>query len=143
MLNFLNDSGRATVGQIAVQIGVSSQFITLEANKLVGRGLVAKRNNEADRRSVFLELTQIGKSLMLALAPLQREVNDLMFRSLTSEHVTDLRSILAALIKDGRSALHQQEFARWRDQSTPSLQIREFRSLFAGRAIENRRRRKD
>ena len=121
MMSFLDDSGRATVGQIASRIEVSSQFVTLEIGKLLEKGLVEKRANEEDGRSVVLELTEAGQCLMRELAPLRRETNDLMFRSLTAEQVHQLRSILGALLADGRSALHELESPRWREQRAPSL----------------------
>lgn len=121
MMSFLVDSHRATVGQIASRIEVSSQFVTLAVNQLLEKGLVEKRPSEEDGRSMLIELTESGHLLMRELAPLRRQTNDLMFKSLTADRVTQLRAILTALLEDGRSALHQLESPGRRDQQARSL----------------------
>src|SRR6185503_215183 len=75
MMAVLNDTDRASVGEIAARLEVSSQFVTLEVRKLLEKGLVEKQPNHGDRRSVLLELTPTGQALMRVLAPLRRETN--------------------------------------------------------------------
>lgn len=123
MMSFLNDAGRATVGQIAARLEVSSQFVTLEIKKLLARGIIGKHPNAEDRRSVYLELTDAGRRLMHELGPLRRQTNDLMFKALTANQMAQLRSILAALLDDGRNALHELQSPRWRDRRAPSLAV--------------------
>ncbi|HEY7241852.1 MAG TPA: MarR family transcriptional regulator [Burkholderiales bacterium] len=122
MMAVLNDAGRASVGEIAARLEVSSQFVTLEVRKLLEKGLVEKQPNQADRRSVLLELTPTGQALMRELAPLRRETNDLMFRTLSAEQIAQLRAIFGTLLRDGRNALHQLEAPHRREQRAPTLE---------------------
>src|SRR6185503_8196803 len=94
----------------------------LEVRKLLEKGLVEKQPNQADRRSVLLELTPTGQALMRELAPLRRETNDLMFRSLSAEQIAQLRAIFGTLLRDGRNALHQLEAPHRREQRAPTLE---------------------
>jgi DNA-binding MarR family transcriptional regulator len=76
------ETSDATVGNIAQQMDVTSQFVTIEVGKLIDKNIVEKRPNEADRRSVFLNLTSKGQGLLRELGPFRRRINDTMFRSL-------------------------------------------------------------
>lgn len=121
MLSVLEDTSEAPVSQIASHLEVSSQFVTLETGKLIDKGLVEKRPNEEDRRSVLLKLTPAGKTLMRELAPLRRQTNDLMFRSLSAEQAAELRDILGTLLEEGRDANHQLDAPHRRDERAPSV----------------------
>lgn len=122
MMRVLLDSPEATVGHIASQLEVSSQFVTVEMGKLLHKGLVEKRPNKEDRRSVLLKLTGMGEKLMHELGPLRRQTNHVMFHSLTMEQVTQLSDIVGVLLTNGREALHQLEAPNMKNLRAPSLQ---------------------
>ena len=122
MMIVLEDAPGSSVREIASRVEVSSQFVTLEIGRLVDKGLVEKRDSEADRRSVLLNLSSAGQALMSELAPLRRRTNDLMFGSLSGEQTATLHEIVATLLADGRNARHQLEAPDWRNQRAPSLQ---------------------
>ncbi len=50
----------ATVGGVAASLGITMASVTVAANKLVERGMIAKEKNPEDRRSVRLKLTKEG-----------------------------------------------------------------------------------
>jgi len=107
MLTLVAENPGLTVGKLAEQLSVSSQFVTIEIGKLVKKGIVNKQPNKHDRRSVILNLTDKGKSLLREVGPLRRRTNDLMFRSLSHERAKLLKEIVDTLIADGMSALHE------------------------------------
>jgi MarR family transcriptional regulator, organic hydroperoxide resistance regulator len=112
----------ATVSRIAQLMNVTSQFVTIEVGKLIRDGIVAKRHNENDRRSSFIDLTPKGQNLLYELAPLRRRTNDLHFRSLTEDRAKILTEIIETLIVDGRHALHELESPLMRNEIAPSAQ---------------------
>src|SRR5215469_5900267 len=57
MLALIAENPGVTVGRLAEQLFVSSQFVTIEIGKLVKKGIVRKQRQERDRRSVVLNLT--------------------------------------------------------------------------------------
>src|SRR5580692_8453015 len=85
MLRMIAESQGATVGQLAQQLHVTSQFVTIEIGDLVKKGIIEKRPNEADRRSMLLRLTDKGESLVRELSTIMRIGNDIHFRSLTED----------------------------------------------------------
>ena len=109
IITFIAESPQATVGQLAEQMNVSSQFVTIEVGKLIKKNIVEKRPNHADRRSSLLHLTPKGDRLLRELGPLRRRTNDLMFRSLTQDRAKVLQHILDTLLLDGKIALHELE----------------------------------
>jgi MarR family transcriptional regulator, organic hydroperoxide resistance regulator len=122
MMTIIAESQGATVGYIAQQLNVSSQFVTIEINDLVKRDIVEKRPNEADRRSMFLDLTSKGRDLLRELAPLRRKANDMTFRSLTGDRARVLKEIISTLIADGNIAVHELEAPHLRGKMAPSAE---------------------
>jgi MarR family transcriptional regulator, organic hydroperoxide resistance regulator len=120
MMAIIAGSPNTTVSHIAKMMSVSNQFITSEVGKLATRGIVEKSPDEADRRSMLLNLTARGRNLLRELGPLRRESNDLMYRSLTGDQARNLQKIMDALIADGEIALHELDAPHRRGQKAPS-----------------------
>jgi DNA-binding MarR family transcriptional regulator len=106
MLRMIAEGQHATVGQLAQQLHVTSQFVTIEIGDLVKKGIVEKRPNDADRRSMFLRLTAKGESLVRELSSIMRIANDIHFRSLTEDRAKNLQEILNAILNEGDESLH-------------------------------------
>ncbi len=120
MMVIIADTPDVTVSRIAQLMNVTSQFVTIEIGKLIREGIVAKRHNERDRRSSFLDLTPKGQNLLREVGPLRRRTNDTQFRSLTEDRAKILREIIETLIVDGRHALHELESPHVRNEIAPS-----------------------
>lgn len=122
MMAIIAESPNVTVSGVAERLSVSTQFVTMEINKLIARDIVEKRPNEADRRSMFLSLTAKGRALIRELGPLRRQVNDMTFRSLTGERAGTLQEILDGLVMDAQTAVHEQEAPHMRGKMAPSAE---------------------
>jgi DNA-binding MarR family transcriptional regulator len=120
MMTIIAEKKSTTVGQIAQQLNVSSQFVTIEIGDLVKKDIVEKLPNEADRRSILLNLTAKGRNLLSELAPIRRRANDIHWRSLTEDRARILQEIVSKLISDGESALHELEAPHLRGNKAPS-----------------------
>jgi DNA-binding MarR family transcriptional regulator len=116
MITLIAENPGITVGRLAEQLSVSSQFVTIEIGKLIKKAIVDKRPNLQDRRSIVLYLTERGREMLREVAPLRRRTNDLMFRSLSAERAKLLEEIVATLIADGSSALHELEAPHLRNR---------------------------
>jgi MarR family transcriptional regulator, organic hydroperoxide resistance regulator len=106
MLRMIAERRDATVGQLAERLFVTSQFVTIEIGELVKKGLVEKRPNEADRRSMFLRLTAKGEGLIRDLAGIMQMSADIYFRSLTEDRTKLLQETLNTLLIHGDEAYH-------------------------------------
>ena len=121
MMAVIAEARLATVGYVAEQMGVASQFVTAEISKLIDKGIVEKTPNEMDGRSIFLKLTPRGKRLLGELGPIRRESNDLMYGSLTGDRGRALQETIDTLIRDANSALHALDAPHQRGRKAPSV----------------------
>lgn len=92
-----NGSG-VGVKEVADHLGLSGSFLTIVSGQLAKRGLVEKSTNPQDRRRVHLRVTEQGRELLEGLAPIQRDVNDLLFQPLDAKRFRALNEIFADLI---------------------------------------------
>jgi MarR family transcriptional regulator, organic hydroperoxide resistance regulator len=106
MIALIAEARFTTVGDVAAQMHVASQFVTTEINKLIRKNIVEKTPSETDRRSMNLRLTLKGQNLLRELGPIRRESNDLVYGSLTEGRGRTLQEILDTLIEDANSELH-------------------------------------
>ncbi len=120
MMGIIAEGSDVTVSGVAERLTVSSQFVTMEMNKLIAKDIVEKRPNEADRRSMFLNLTQKGRALINELGPVRQRINDMTFRSLTRERAKTLQEILDLLVMDAGSAVHEFEAPQMRGRMAPT-----------------------
>ena len=96
-----------SVGEVAARLHRSGAFITIEANKLVERGILAKSSDPSDGRRVLLVMTAAGFELVEKLAPHQRRINDVLFECLDAKRFAQLRSLAGDLVACGDRAVGQ------------------------------------
>ncbi len=93
------------VGEVATRLHRSGAFITIEASKLVERGILTKAGDPADGRRVLLQVTAAGLALVRRLAPYQVRVNDELFGQLDAKRFRELRSQVRQLLAAGNRAV--------------------------------------
>lgn len=98
------------VKAVADHLGLSGAFLTIVTGQLVKRGLVEKKTNPQDRRRVHLTVTHEGRKLLERLAPVQRDVNDLLFAPLDAQSFRALNAIMADLVRSGDEAAALVEY---------------------------------
>jgi MarR family transcriptional regulator, organic hydroperoxide resistance regulator len=94
-----------SVGEVAALLHRSGAFITIEANKLVERGILEKAADPADGRRVLLKMNAKSAQLLEQLAPYQRRINDVLFESLDAARFRALRALAAELVASGDRAV--------------------------------------
>ena len=97
-------SASISVGQVAARLHRSGAFITLEVNKLVAKGLLSKADDPADGRRVLLSVSKAGEDLARTLAPVQQQVNDVLFACLDRKRLDKLRALASELVGCGDRA---------------------------------------
>jgi DNA-binding MarR family transcriptional regulator len=101
----LQGENGVSVGSVAAALHVSSAFITIETGKLARRGLLWKRPNPADRRSVLLTLSSRGRLAIDGLNAKIRAVNDQFFANLDRRAFLDLSATADHLVRGSDRAL--------------------------------------
>jgi DNA-binding MarR family transcriptional regulator len=98
-----------SIGEIAARLHRSGAFITIEANKLVARGILEKASDPADGRKVLLRTNSKSSQLVERLAPHQRKINDALFECLDAKRFRQLRGFAADLVACGDRAVAMLE----------------------------------
>src|SRR5690242_20656523 len=98
------------VGEVATRLHRSGAFITIEANKLVARGILEKVADPRDGRRVLLRANQKSRELLDRLAPFQRRVNDQLFERLDAKRFRQVRLLARDLVESGDRAMAMLEF---------------------------------
>jgi DNA-binding MarR family transcriptional regulator len=99
-----------SIGEVAVRLHRSGAFITIEANKLVERGILEKASDPADGRRVLLRRTAKSAELLRRMAPYQQRVNDVLFECLDAKRFKQLRTLARELVGSGDRAVSMLEF---------------------------------
>jgi DNA-binding MarR family transcriptional regulator len=112
LISIAHLSGRNAVNikTVGSHLHVSGAFVTSVVRRLRERGLVEKRTDSGDRRRVTLTVTEAGYRLLERLAPVQRQVNDVEFDSISTGEFAKLLDILDRLIESSNRALSLQHY---------------------------------
>lgn len=98
-----------SVGEVAARLHRSGAFITLEANRLVERGVLEKAADPDDGRRVLLRMNSRSLELLERLAPYQRRINDVLFEFVDAKRFRELRALAAQLVGCGDRAVAMLE----------------------------------
>jgi DNA-binding MarR family transcriptional regulator len=94
-----------SIGEIAARLHRSGAFITIEAAKLVERGLLAKAADRHDGRRVLLKKNARTLQALRRMAPHQRRINDVLFACVDARRFRSLRRLAAELVACGDRAV--------------------------------------
>lgn len=94
VLELLLHKGSMTMSSIGEKVLLANASMTSVIDRLDGRGFVARKNDDKDRRVRIVDLTDKGRAFIKELYP--RHVNDLetVFQVLTQRERAQLRALL-------------------------------------------------
>ncbi|MFG1360077.1 MarR family winged helix-turn-helix transcriptional regulator [Xanthobacter pseudotagetidis] len=100
------------IRDLADHIRLAAPHVTTEVGRMIEMGLLAKRQDESDRRSVRVSLSPEGEKAVVRVAPVVRRVNDMLFEEITSSEVAVVETVMRKLaISAERVFAH----AKWGD----------------------------
>jgi len=94
-----------TVRDVARYTLMASTHVTTQAGALIRKGLVAKRPNAEDGRSVLLTLTPKGEKAMDAIAPTRRQFNDAFYEGVSRQSLLAAGKFLELVTANSERAL--------------------------------------
>jgi DNA-binding MarR family transcriptional regulator len=106
----LSQDGDVNVKTVADHLYLSGAFITAITGRLLDHGFIEKKTDPADRRRVTLTVSPKGRAALERLAPVQRQVNDVEFGTLSREEFELLGRIMDRLIESGGHAVALQNY---------------------------------
>ncbi len=90
----LRAHGASRLNQLSERLQVNASTALRSVDKLVAAGLVARRDNPADRREVAIELTARGRRLVDDVTARRREAIDHIVRRMPSGRRTAMLEVL-------------------------------------------------
>ncbi|MGQ0703634.1 MAG: MarR family winged helix-turn-helix transcriptional regulator [Gemmatimonadales bacterium] len=118
VLDHLSDEHGMTVRQLAGHAGVSPSTMSIMVDRLVARGLVARREDPADRRRVELRLTPKGLRLRGKQEVLDRTRVRRLLAELTASERKHALDGLGLLARAARRVMTPAEHADGRSLTT-------------------------
>jgi DNA-binding MarR family transcriptional regulator len=97
--------GGTTVRDVARYALMASTHVTTQSGSLIRKGLVLKRPNGDDGRSVLLFLTPKGEKAMNQIAPLRQEFNDAFFEGVSRQSLLASAKFLERVTANAEDAL--------------------------------------
>lgn len=101
----LHANAPCTMSEVAQHVHRTLAFITIEVNKLVKHGFVEKRQDNVDRRRIFLSVAKSGVRRLEEIANIQRQLNDALFDTLTPAEFGALCRLYRKLPDSGERAV--------------------------------------
>jgi DNA-binding MarR family transcriptional regulator len=95
---YLQGATGIAVQSLARNLRVTSAFITSESRRLIERGLLARRTNPHDSRSILLSVTAAGRRRIEKLVPELRTVNNAFFGQVTARSFANAMQFLEQII---------------------------------------------
>ena len=100
------------IRDLADHIRLAAPHVTTEVGRMIEMGLLAKRQDESDRRSVRVSLSPEGEAAVVRVAPVVRRVNDMLFEDISA---AALEVVEAFTRKLALSAERVFAHAKWGD----------------------------
>ncbi|GAB5894388.1 MarR family winged helix-turn-helix transcriptional regulator [Mycolicibacterium mageritense] len=94
LLGEISRAGTTTPAELGVRLHVRAQSLTDSINELLGRGLIARRPDDNDRRRQLIDITDDGARLLQA----DRDERDAWLHATMRDNLTDLEFDLLMLV---------------------------------------------
>lgn len=112
------------IASLSAYIGLAATHVTTEVGRLTRKGLLKKRPNGRDGRSVLITLSPEGERAINELAPFVRSINDLLFENIEGSEIEVVNAFAANLIQNSEYALAEIRVSEAADQSPLSRTVR-------------------
>ncbi|MDB5597546.1 MAG: MarR family transcriptional regulator [Hyphomicrobiales bacterium] len=96
-----------TIRQLAAHVQLAATHVTTEVGRLCRLGLLVKRPNAQDGRSVLVSLTSRGEQRLVDISPFVRAINDLLFAGTDRTQFSELDRFLTRLVSNADLALDE------------------------------------
>ena len=101
--------GTVTVGDVAKTLQAGSTHITMEAGKLFKLGLIEKRLNPEDRRSILLSLSDKGRTILSSVMLSRQEINDTIFAGYSKQDFEIFQILIKKMVSTTSQAISVAE----------------------------------
>lgn len=98
MLFKLHQQGPKRVSELAEALCITAGAVTGAADRLLSEGYIERTRDDEDRRVVYIQITELGTSMVEKVLDAQKETIAMFFDSLPDEDREHLKRILSAVL---------------------------------------------
>lgn len=98
------ESGVA-IKDLAEHLSMAPTHVTTEISRLEAAGLLSKRPNEADGRSILVTLTAMGEERVERISPIVRETNDILFQNIGAKSLANTHAVVNKIVANSAEAV--------------------------------------
>jgi DNA-binding MarR family transcriptional regulator len=102
---YRQDQNGIAIAPLAIHIGLAATHVTTEVGRLVRKGLLIKRPNKVDKRSVLIMLSPKGEAAVRAVTPVVRRINDLLLAGISASQLEATSTFANSLLQNSEQAL--------------------------------------
>lgn len=96
-----------TIAALSNYIGLAATHVTTEVGRLIRKGLLVKRPNESDGRSVLISLSPKGEAAVKEVSTMVRNINDLLFKNIDRKQFDVMNEFTNVLLTNSEYAIDQ------------------------------------
>lgn len=93
-----------TIKALAEHVALAPTHVTTEIGRLEAKGLLVKKSNESDRRSVLVSLTKKGEQSIERVTPIVRTANDMLFSDVSLRGLIRAHTVARQLVTNSVEA---------------------------------------
>jgi len=101
--------GPVTVGDVAKTLQAGSTHITMETGKLFKQGLIEKKPNPEDRRSILLYLSAKGRGVLSSVVLSRQEINNTIFAGYSKQDFENFQILIKKMVGTTSQAISVAE----------------------------------
>lgn len=98
-------SSGVTVRDLSKHIALAPTHVTTEIGRLTDIGLLIKRPNASDKRSVLVSLSKAGEKAVTDVSPFVKSVNDLLFADISPADLDIVKKVADKLVANSELAM--------------------------------------
>ncbi|MBB5049000.1 DNA-binding MarR family transcriptional regulator [Rhodopseudomonas rhenobacensis] len=93
------------IAPLSNYIGLAATHVTTEVGRLIRKGLLTKKRNTKDKRSVLIKLSSKGEAAVTEVAPVVRSINDILFKGMDRKQLESVNEFATQLLQNSEYAL--------------------------------------
>jgi DNA-binding MarR family transcriptional regulator len=95
------------IAALSNYIGLAATHVTTEVGRLIRKGLLVKRPNESDGRSVLISLSPKGEAAVKEVSTMVRSINDLLFKNIDRKQFDVMNEFANVLLTNSEHAIDE------------------------------------
>lgn len=96
-MKMVSEDGDVTQSRIAMMLGKAKPTVSRTLDALEKKGLIVREEDEADRRTRYIRLTDAGRQVLNEVIPIAKSFNEAIYEQLTPQEIETFFHVLETI----------------------------------------------